>query len=112
MALGNLIILSFLRLVGLLILCSCTLIFYKFTLRRINVLKHAVFAGGFLLTLHIMITVLKKEGEEGDRQEKAIVGYLAAVLAVIFCAAPLANLGQVYIHTYILMQKYYLNPKS
>lgn len=77
--------------IGVLILCSSSAIFYKYTPNKASALKQIVFAMGFFGTISFYVNSMDQESEH----PKYILGLVGDVLAVCFFGAPLASLSHV-----------------
>lgn len=78
---------------GAVILGSYVFCFYKYTLKRINVLRQIVFGSVFLITLFYCMSIIRDR--RGIEDERRTLGFIGSVITVIFCASPLASIGAV-----------------
>jgi len=79
--------------IGVLLLSSSSVIFYKYTPNKTGALKQIVFAAGFFLTIAFYVNSMKEEASENARY---ILGLVGDVLAVCYFGAPIASIAHVF----------------
>ena len=82
---------TFVNLIGAILMTSYTICFYYYCSRRLTVQKQVVSAFSFYVTLNLYLTY----GESDDETSRYICGIVATAFCIGFFASPLATLALV-----------------